>query len=62
MHEKEKNDLLSEYNIDIKYWKKQLGEVNRKNIKLQNKLDVLENLVKLHINHQADNVSLEDMA
>ena len=42
--ETEKKSIVKEYRNEVKAWKKELGEVNRKHINLQRKMDALQNI------------------
>ena len=41
--ENEKSSIIQEYQCEVKSWKKQLCSINKKHIKLQKKLAVLDN-------------------
>ena len=40
-YEKEKNDIIKDYKSEVKAWKKELGQLNRKHINLQKKFKQL---------------------
>ena len=40
---KEKYQLIKEYKAELKFWKKELGEETRRNIKLEEKLNTIGN-------------------
>ena len=48
---KEKSGIFKEHKVEVKFWRNELGEVTREKIKLEEKLNAAENLLKSSLPH-----------